>query len=199
MSLFENTKNTRTILPNSFRYIRSDVPTFLSDKERQWLIDNHVQTVVDLREETEQHQKPCAFKNDGAFHYISLPVTGGNIVPNATDEVALSYIGMVDDRMETIVNTIMNADTNVIYFCNAGKDRTGVVTAIILCKLGYEKEYIIHDYLLSGENLKNELNLFAKNNPEIDINVITPKAEYMEKFLEWYLMEDVTNEKIHLS
>jgi hypothetical protein len=49
-----------------------------------------------------------------------------------------------------------------------------------------ESEYIIDDYLLSGENLKEDLILFAQNHPEIDINVITPKAEYIDRFLEWY-------------
>ena len=92
---------------------------------------------------------------------------------------------MVDGVMERIVDTIMNADTNVIYFCNAGKDRTGVVSAIILSKLGYKNPYIVADYLLSGENLKRELLLYARKS-QIDINVIMPKAEYMEKFLEWY-------------
>ena len=186
MSLLENTKNTRTIIKNSFRYIRSDVPIFLSDKERQWLIDNDVRTIVDLREKVERQKKPCVLENDNDFKYISLPVKGGNAVPESTSKVAVSYIDMVDDMMENIISTIMNADTNVLYFCNAGKDRTGVVSAIILSKLGYSKQYIIDDYLLSGVNLKDELNLFAGSNPDIDIKVITPRAEYMEKFLEWY-------------
>lgn len=186
MSLFESTKNTRSIIRNSFRYIRSDVPIFLSDKERQWLIDNDVRTIVDLREENERQQKACILENDCDFRYIPLPVKGGNAVPKSTSKVADSYIDMVDDTMENIINTIMNANTNVIYFCNAGKDRTGVVSAIILCKLGYSRQYIIDDYLLSGVNLKDELKMFAKNNPDIDIDVITPKSEYMEKFLEWY-------------
>lgn len=43
--------------------------------------------------------------------------------------------------MDNIIDTILNADTNVVYFCNAGKDRTGVVTAIILSNLGYENNY----------------------------------------------------------
>ena len=150
------------------------------------MIDNNIITIIDLREETEQYQKPCPLRNDSAFNYISMPIKGGNIVPASQNEVALSYINMVDDTMHNIVNTIMNADTNVMYFCNAGKDRTGVVTAIILSKLGYSKQYIINDYLLSGENLKAELQLFALNHTEIDIDVITPKAEYIEKFLEWY-------------
>ena len=186
MSLFEHTKNSRTIIQGDLRYIRSDVPTYLTEKERQWMIDNNIITIVDLREETEQYQKPCPLRNDGAFSYISMPVKGGNVVPASKNEVVLSYINMVDDIMDSIVNTILNANSNVLYFCNAGKDRTGVVSAIILSKLGYEKQYIINDYLLSGANLESELKLFVQNNPDIDINVITPKAEYIEKFLEWY-------------
>ena len=150
------------------------------------MIDNNIITIVDLREETEQYQKPCHLRNDGAFNYISMPVKGGNTIPASQNEVVLSYINMVDDTMDNIVNTILNADSNVMYFCNAGKDRTGVVTAIILSRLGYEKQYIINDYLLSAANLESELQLFAENNPDIDINVITPKVEYIEKFLEWY-------------
>ena len=186
MSLFEYTKNSRTIIHGNLRFIRSDVPTYLTEKERQWMIDNNIITIVDLREETEQYQKPCPLRNDGAFSYISMPVRGGNVVPASQNEVVLSYINMVDDTMDSIVKTILNADSNVMYFCNAGKDRTGVVSAIILSKLGYEKQYIINDYLLSGANLESELQLFAKNNPDIDINIITPMAEYIEKFLEWY-------------
>lgn len=186
MSLFASTKNTRTIINNSFRYIRSDVPNHLSAEERQWLIDNNVKTVIDLRESAEQEVKPCSLKDDDEFDYISMAVTGGNAIPGLVEEVALSYINMVDETMEKIIDTIMNAKTNVMYFCNAGKDRTGVVTAIILCRIGYDNKYIIDDYLLSGENLKNELRSFADNDPEIDINIITPKAGYMEKFLNWY-------------
>ena len=133
--IFEYTKNTRTIIEGDLRYIRSDVPTYLSKKERQWMIDNGIITIIDLREEKEQYQKPCPLRNDSAFDYLSMPVKGGNSVPASPNEVVLSYINMVDDTMDNIVNTIINADTNVMYFCNAGKDRTGVVTAIILSKL----------------------------------------------------------------
>ena len=66
------------------------------------------------------------------------------------------------------------------------KTGRGVVTAIILFKLGYEKQYIINDYLLSAANLESELQLFVDNNPDVDINVIIPKAEYIEGFLDWY-------------
>ena len=42
---------------------------------------------------------------------------------------------MLDEKMEKIIHTIMNAKSNVLFFCGAGKDRTGVVSAIIWKKL----------------------------------------------------------------
>ena len=186
LSLFKSTRNTRMIIKDSARFIRSDVPVFLQYDELQWLKNNNVRTVIDLREKDERVQKPCILENNIGFHYISIPVTVGNKIPRSPEEVVKSYISMVDPVMDIIVDTVMNADTNVLYFCNAGKDRTGVVTAIILCRLGYDKQYITDDYLVSGVNLRNDLLAFASDNPDIDINVITPIQEYMEKFLEWY-------------
>ncbi len=186
MRLLKSTKNTRQLLPDRLQYIRSDVPVRLTDQERQWLLDHSITTIIDLRTETERMQKPCVLEQDPAFRYISLPVNGGNAVPESPDKVAASYIGMVDDGMETIIDTIMNAKTNVLYFCNAGKDRTGVVSAILLSRLGYSRQYIIEDYLRSGTNLKEELQAFAEQNPDIDLDIITPRAEYIQGFLDWY-------------
>ena len=127
MSIFEHTKNTRTIIDGNLRYIRSDVPTSLSKKERQWLIGNNILTIIDLREESEQNNKPCPLRNDSSFQYISMPVKGGNAVPASEMKVSLSYINMVDATMDNIVNTIMNADTNVIVFlqCRERQNRCG--------------------------------------------------------------------------
>lgn len=49
-----------------------------------------------------------------------------------------------------------------------------------------EKEMKLNDYTKTYDNVKNVLEQFAAANLEIDIDVITPKAEYMEKFLEMY-------------
>ena len=184
-SLFKSTRNTRAILRDNLRFIRSDVPENITDNETRWLIENNVRTIVDLRETNEQAKKVCPLQSNDKFAYITLPVTGGNAVPECADDVPLSYIRMADGQMKRIIDTIMNAENNVLFFCNAGKDRTGVVSAIILHRLGADDEYIINDYMLSADNLKEMLWAYAEQNPEVDINVITPKREYMEKFLVW--------------
>lgn len=185
MDLFRSTQNTRAILPDSLRFIRSDVPAKMTAKELQWLRENDILTVVDLREASERLQKPCPLAGESGFEYMNMPVTGGNAIPAAPEDVPLSYIRMVDERMDAIIDTMLRAESNVLYFCNAGKDRTGVVSAILLHTLGFSDEYIIADYLKSADNLKSMLQAFADSNPGIDIEVITPRAAYMEQFLAW--------------
>jgi len=182
-TLLDYTKNTRAILPDSLRYIRSDVPKQISDRDLKWLLNNDIRTIIDLREEEECHQKRCPLENHPDFTYIHMPVTGGNAIPQTPADVPRSYLYMADEKMEEIIRVIENSKTNVLYFCNAGKDRTGVVSAILLRRHGMSDEYIVADYLESGENLQEMLHNFAMENPNVDIRVITPTKEYMEYFL----------------
>lgn len=186
-SFLKSTQNTRAILPDSLRYIRSDVPSCLTEQEVQWLLDNNIITIIDLREDAERERKKCPLIDDQRFQYFCMPVTGGNAIPKSVDDVSKSYIKMVDEYMDKIIDAIMCADTNVLFFCNAGKDRTGVVSAILLQKLGMDENYIIKDYMESKENLKEMLEEYAKAFSEVDINVITPQERYMEEFLKWLI------------
>ncbi len=182
-SLFNSTMNTRAILPDSLKYIRSDVPHNITLQETEWLIANNITTIVDLREENERARKRCPLIDNKAFRCLCMPVTGGNTIPESTDAVSKSYIAMADSNMDKIIETIMSADTNVMYFCNAGKDRTGVVSAIILHKLGASREYIVEDYMKSAENLKEMLDAYSKEFPDVR-DIITPNKRYMEEFLD---------------
>ena len=192
-SIFENTLNTRPILENSFRYIRSDVPTAVSEQERQWMISNDVTTVVDLRTDEERAKKVCPLVKDERFSYHSMPVTGGDVIPKSTCDVSKSYINMVDVSLRSTIDFILNSKSNVLYFCNAGKDRTGVVSAILLYRIGMNCAYIIDDYLKSADNLKNMLQSFSKANPKVDINVITPSEKYIKEFLRWLIENETQN------
>ncbi len=189
--IFKNTLNTRAILKDSFKFIRSDVPTLVTEEERLWLIENNITTIVDLRTNKERLRKVCPLESDERFDYCIMPVTGGDIVPKMVNDVSESYMNMVDEYLYKTIDFIYNNKSNVLYFCNAGKDRTGVVSAILLYKSGKTRDYIVADYMKSKENLKNALNTFAKQNPEIDINVITPDERYIKEFLDWFAKKDI--------
>ena len=88
---------------------------------------------------------------------------------------------------------------NVLYFCNSGKDRTGVVSAILLYKAGMNLEYIIEDYMKSKANLKNMLESYAKQFLEVNIEVITPHERYIKGFMEWFQINNKIDKQVTLS
>lgn len=190
-SILESTLNTRAILPDSLRFIRSDVPAKISEKETEWLIKNNITTVVDLRTVEERVKKPCKLETDNLFKYYSMPVTGGDIVPKSVDDVSKSYINMLDSQMYRIIDLICNAKSNVLYFCNAGKDRTGVVSAILLLKFSMDLDYIANDYMQSKSNLKEALNAYAEQYPDVDIEIITPQERYIREFIKYFLKNGI--------
>lgn len=189
-SLLGSTQNTRCIRPNDFRYIRSDVPCQITADETEWLLRQNVRTIIDLRTPAEQQRKPCPLLCHPDFTYHSMPVTGGNAVPSFPEDVAQSYIAMADDQMLQIIKTIHTAETNVLYFCNAGKDRTGVVSAILLALQGIPDADIVLDYMKSKPNLMPMLLSYAAQNPSVDIRVITPCETYIQGFLNWLKRSD---------
>ena len=97
---------------------------------------------------------------------------------------SISFDRMLDGQMNQIISTIMNAKSNVLYFCGAGKDRTGVVSAIILRKLGFSDQVIIDDYMETKENLMGFLTAYVEEYPEVDINIIIPNEKNIKRVLE---------------
>lgn len=77
----------------------------------------------------------------------------------------------------------MNAESKVMFFCTAGKDRTGVVSAIILRRLGFSDKVIIDDYMESKDNLMDMLKTYASIHQDIDMEIIIPHRENMEQLL----------------
>ena len=166
-----------------YRYIRSDAPLNLTKEEIQWLLDNNITTLVDLRSVQELENRPCPLRQMEEFTYYHLPVPGGGDIPKSREQLYESYQGMIDEEMGIILNTILNAASNVMYFCTAGKDRTGVVSALLLKRLGVSEDVILEDYMESKENLINMLTAYAEKNPEADIDIMIPQEENIRKIL----------------
>ena len=186
MSIFKSTLNTRSILADSLKFVRSDVPCQISQQEKDWLLSKNITIIIDLRTQEERKAKECPLIKDERFEYYCMPITGGNAVPQTVNDVSKSYINMVDEQMYKIIDFACSAKVNVLYFCNAGKDRTGVVSAILLHKAGKSFEHIIDDYMKSKTNLQSMLEEYAKQNPSVNIDVITPQERYIKEFLEWF-------------
>ena len=70
-----------------------------------------------------------------------------------------------------------------MYNCAAGKDRTGVVTAIILMLCDVKEEDIVYDYMLTKEYNKERFKMAAIHHPDLDINIIIPRESYIRDFM----------------
>lgn len=116
-SLLQSTLNTRALPTGNLRFIRSDYPGKLSEAEVQWLLQNNITTIVDLREEKEFTAKPCILEDRDEFVYHHLPVTGGGDTPKSPDAVALTYLGMLESyaakHPEVDINIIIPKEENI--------------------------------------------------------------------------------------
>jgi protein-tyrosine phosphatase len=71
---------------------------------------------------------------------------------NATDYMTKYYTWTDNyeiENLETIFDLLETGNTT-LWHCTTGKDRTGIVTALVLSSLGVDKEAIIKDYMVSN-------------------------------------------------
>lgn len=171
------------------KIIRSNLPNKLTENDLDNLEKMGIKTIIDLRSEEEVKKEKSSFTDNQNFELFHYQVNGGEKIPNTCEEVPISYMRMLEGRetIYKIFKILTEEKKGILYFCNAGKDRTGVVTALILMTLGVSKRDIITDYTLSNTYLKEVLKKYEKNKEMKEI--ITPKTEYMEQFLNYFEKE----------
>ncbi|MCC5697453.1 tyrosine-protein phosphatase, partial [Klebsiella pneumoniae] len=71
-------------------------------------------------------------------------------------ELTRLYLGILNGAAKKLVEafrTVLNSDGPVLVHCAAGKDRTGVVSAMLLSAVGVPEDEIIADYQRTSENM----------------------------------------------
>lgn len=89
---------------------------------------------------------------------------------------------------------------SVIYHCTAGKDRTGIATALILESLNVDCNTIESDYLLSNKFLAKKYAAYIEQNPTL-AEIFLVQAEYLQDAFEqirktYYSVEDYLSDKL---
>jgi protein-tyrosine phosphatase len=95
-----------------------------------------------------------------ALRIHHLPLFDGAVAASADLSARLSladrYFLMAEHAgrpIARVLETLADADAPAVYHCAAGKDRTGVVSAVLLGLLGVEDAVIVADYAATGRNL----------------------------------------------
>lgn len=136
--------------------LRSDALHRLDDSGRLALAQLGLRTVIDLRTGDEVRATPSALDDTGArtFH---VPLFDAAAIGRLPPELAAVYRYMIDECGPAIAEAIrwLCADDALpgLIHCTAGKDRTGLVVALVLDAIGVPDEIIAADYALSGAYL----------------------------------------------
>jgi protein-tyrosine phosphatase len=141
--------------------IRSGNLDKLPEVAQQQLIDYGVKTIVDLRSEWEQKHYPNVFTEASQMKYYNLPLVSDTLSNNEAwqavendytelHELYIKYLEWCQPQIVSIITTIADADSAIILHCHAGKDRTGIIAALLLSSVGVSDTAISQDYSLTG-------------------------------------------------
>jgi protein-tyrosine phosphatase len=155
---------------------RADGLNKLTDADVAQLGELGLATVIDLRTLDEAEQRGSFPVERVPVTYLGLPLT--DVLP-ATEElpdwkeaayVAARYGAMVSEGGPMLTSAIQALATGdalpAVMHCSAGKDRTGVLSALILAFLGVPDETIVADYTLSAAAMGRLLERLKAEYPE---------------------------------
>jgi protein-tyrosine phosphatase len=163
------------------RLIRADNVGSLTDAGWRTLESHGITRIVDLRWPEEAAEDP---PRDLAIEVVRVSVLGDSMhasleylreldahlddVDDVADHYAWSYVEFLERnrvRFGDALSAIADAHGPTVIHCMGGKDRTGLVTALVLRLAGVSLEEIGRDYALSGPNLAVTLDAWLAEAP----------------------------------
>lgn len=167
----------------SHKFIRSTNPGKLTDDEKAYLYEYGIRLQVDLRSGFEVEQQPSLLKGYKDIEYLRVDLmksTSLNVLPKEITNyknLAGFYIYMLEankEQFKKLFEIFYDHPYDAIMFnCSAGKDRTGVVAALLLDLVGCHEYDIVKDY---SESYENNLRLI----PELEKIVDSKNHAFLE-------------------
>ena len=143
---------SRTGLTRSRVLIRSDEVTHLNPVGIKALSDYGVAAVLDLRSAGELGRRPSPFADNstGPTYIHRELIDDANMAQiGESEDMFDRYLFIVNQRpaaFRDVFETIAGTDGTVLFHCFAGKDRTGLVAAMLLELAGVSDDVIAADY-----------------------------------------------------
>lgn len=145
------------------RFLRADSPHRLAPAQTQRLVaDEGLRTVIDLRTRTELTEAPNPFASHPDVSFVNVPLFD-DLAPAILDSKPVDdghpllqfYLAALSQRQAAIrevVSAMAAAPAGAVMFnCTAGKDRTGIVAAMLLGLAGVDRADILADYALTAD------------------------------------------------
>ena len=182
------------------KLFRSDTLHELTEGDVTFLREMGLRSVIDLRTAAEVDLSGRGLLGAGRTDYMHLSVIdedGGEArgIPAPMDESLanryLWYLEIGREALRHALTVIGDASMHpLVFHCAAGKDRTGVLAALILDIVGVDRQAIIDDYVLTSGSMEAILARLLRNRTEagmvydIPASALTVEAATMESFLD---------------
>ena len=156
---------------------RADGLSQLSEGDIVKMKARNIRTIIDLRGEAEQEAHPDVVPE--GMNYYACPmmkeevkVEEGAAQHSFMKSMKLGYLNMINEGADLIGNAakvVMEAleQGAVVFHCSAGKDRTGILSAVLLLVLGAYEQDIVADYQVSYTYNERGVNRYIESIPEM--------------------------------
>ena len=165
-------------------YYRAASLDDVSDSDINDLKDMKISTIIDLRRENEidfESKEHKEIKENFDYHHISLApdkefrkediekIISGKV------SVGQSYRNLIDHykAVRESVKVLANAEESALFHCQEGKDRTGIISMIILGLADVPRADIIADYEISSAHL-GYIERYGENEPYSVFRITDP-------------------------
>jgi protein-tyrosine phosphatase len=173
----------------------------LTDRDYEYLAGLGIAVVCDFRRDDERRAAPTEWRGPNPPEILALPGVPGPPVTGARDllasgagaeAVAASLRASYERYPEsfassygTTLQRIINGSGPTLYHCSAGKDRTGLFSALLLTFLGVPRETVFEDYLLTNTYIGTADRIAAtakdlKASPEAARPLLIADRSYLE-------------------
>jgi protein-tyrosine phosphatase len=140
--------------------LRGDSPHRISGIGIDHLVRYGLRTVTDLRQPEERLAAPNPLEQVQGVRYLAVSLSPTGLTNGALASLPDLYRAILDHAQTQLyqVFDVLSAENALpaLIHCHAGKDRTGVVVALLLSIAGVPIETIAQDYALTGRYLNAE-------------------------------------------
>ena len=172
------------------RVFRSDGLNRLTVADVEALRPLGLRTVIDLRTQAEidDHGRFPFETYPVSFHHHSIvdqtwSLEGRNADGDPHEFLVQAYVDMLAsgaDRIAASLRILADpANIPAVFHCAAGKDRTGLVAALLLGALGVPDDFIVADFALTGPAMARTRAWAADHRPELLARFNSAPAGFM--------------------
>jgi protein-tyrosine phosphatase len=176
-------------------FIRAADLNRLTAADRDALAARGVALDLDLRTAEEASGSSDPLAADSRFRYVRISLLGSEKLDlaNMPDDLGTMYVESLSanqPQFRKVFETIAGQqEGTVLFHCTAGKDRTGMIAAMLLSLAGVPRSEIVHNYTISAHYLEPMMQQnpqvaeMVRQNPKVAALMGTP-PESIEAFLD---------------